>query len=50
MPRRAYAPDASDVVWLEFDPQAVHEQAGHHPALVIIRATRGKRAPINYAN
>ena len=35
MPRRAYAPDSSDVVWLEFDPQAGHEQAGHRPALVI---------------
>lgn len=50
MPRRAYVPDASDVVWLEFDPQAGNEQAGHRPALVIIRATRAKRAPINYAN
>jgi len=40
MPRRAYVPDASDVVWLEFDPQAGHEQAGHRPALVI--------SPANY--
>ena len=29
---RAYVPDASEVVWLEFDPQAGHEQAGHRPA------------------
>ena len=28
-------PDAGDVVWLEFDPQAGHEQAGHRPALVM---------------
>ena len=28
-------PDAGDVVWLEFDPQAGHEQAGHRPALVL---------------
>ena len=28
-------PDAGDVVWLEFDPQAGHEQSGHRPALVI---------------
>ena len=35
MPSRAYVPDASDVVWLEFDPQAGHEQASHRPALVI---------------
>jgi mRNA interferase MazF len=35
MPPRAYVPDAGDVVWLQFDPQAGHEQAGHRPALVI---------------
>lgn len=31
----AYVPDAGDVVWLEFDPQAGHEQAGRRPALVL---------------
>jgi mRNA interferase MazF len=31
----AYVPDAGDIVWLEFDPQAGHEQAGHRPALVL---------------
>ena len=31
----AYVPDAGHVVWLEFDPQAGHEQAGRRPALVI---------------
>jgi mRNA interferase MazF len=30
-----YIPDIGDVVWLHFDPQAGHEQAGHRPALVI---------------
>ena len=40
MAARGYVPDASDVVWLEFDPQAGHEQAGHRPALVI--------SPANY--
>ena len=29
------APDVGDVVWLTFDPQAGHEQAGHRPALVL---------------
>ena len=28
-------PDRGDVVWLQFNPQAGHEQAGHRPALVI---------------
>ncbi len=32
-------PDAGDVVWLEFDPQAGHEQAGHRPALVVSPAS-----------
>ena len=31
----AYVPDIGDIVWLEFDPQAGHEQAGHRPALVL---------------
>lgn len=33
--QRAYVPDAGDIVWLQFDPQAGHEQAGHRPALVL---------------
>jgi mRNA interferase MazF len=31
----AYVPDAGDIVWLHFDPQSGHEQAGHRPALVL---------------
>lgn len=31
----AYIPDAGDIVWLQFSPQAGHEQAGHRPALVV---------------
>ena len=30
-----YVPDVGDIVWLEFDPQAGHEQDGHRPALVL---------------
>ena len=30
-----YVPEAGDIVWLESDPQAGHEQAGHRPALVL---------------
>jgi mRNA interferase MazF len=32
---RGYVPDAGDIVSLQFDPQAGHEQAGHRPAVVI---------------
>jgi mRNA interferase MazF len=28
-------PDAGDLVWLNFDPRAGHEQAGRRPALVL---------------
>ena len=31
----SFVPDRGDVVWLEFNPQRGHEQAGHRPALVI---------------
>ena len=30
-----YVPEAGDVVWLQFSPQAGHEQAGHRPAVVL---------------
>jgi mRNA interferase MazF len=32
---RRYVPEAGDIVWLHFEPQAGHEQAGHRPALVV---------------
>ncbi|MGB6230193.1 MAG: endoribonuclease MazF [Litorimonas sp.] len=35
----AYIPEAGDVVWLSFDPQSGHEQAGHRPALVLSPAS-----------
>lgn len=31
----AYIPEAGDIIWLTFDPQAGHEQAGRRPALVL---------------
>lgn len=30
-----YIPDAGDLIWLDFDPQAGHEQAGRRSALVL---------------
>ena len=32
---RRYVPERGDIVWLEFNPQAEHEQSGHRPALVV---------------
>ena len=32
---KRYVPERGDVVWLNFTPQAGHEQAGHRPALVL---------------
>lgn len=37
--KRGYVPDAGDIAWIAFDPQAGHEQAGHRPALVISPAS-----------
>lgn len=31
----AYIPERGDVVWIDFDPQAGHEQAGRRPAVVL---------------
>lgn len=30
-----YIPEAGDIVWLQFNPQAGHEQAGHRPVVVL---------------
>lgn len=35
MVARAYVPDAGDLVWLTFDPQAGREQRGRRPALIL---------------
>jgi mRNA interferase MazF len=32
---KSYVPDAGDLVWLTFDPQAGHEQRGRRPALIV---------------
>src|SRR5215472_2180379 len=32
---RSYVPNAGDIVWISFDPQTGHEQAGHLPAVVL---------------
>lgn len=43
MARGPYVPERGDIVWLDFHPQAGHEQAGRRPALVLSpRAYNGK--------
>jgi mRNA interferase MazF len=32
---KKYVPERGDIVWLTFDPQAGHEQAGRRPAIVL---------------
>jgi len=32
---RSHVPDAGDIVWISFNPQTGHEQAGHRPAVVL---------------
>ena len=32
---KQYVPDAGEIVWINFTPQAGHEHAGHRPALVL---------------
>jgi mRNA interferase MazF len=32
---KRYVPARGDIVWLRFDPQSGHEQAGRRPALVV---------------
>jgi mRNA interferase MazF len=39
----ARVPERGDIVWLEFNPQAGSEQAGHRPALVISPKTYNKK-------
>ena len=39
----AYVPARGDLVWLQFNPQAGHEQAGHRPAVVISPSAYNRR-------
>ena len=39
----AYVPDRGDAVWIDFDPQEGHEQAGRRPAIVLSPAGYNRR-------
>ena len=42
--KTAWVPDCGEIVWLEFDPQAGREQAGHRPAVVLSPACYNVKA------
>ncbi|MBX3301419.1 MAG: endoribonuclease MazF [Nitrospira sp.] len=44
MRKRSYVPERGDIVWLQFNPQVGHEQAGHRPALVLSPASYNARS------
>ena len=39
----SYIPERGDAVWLDFDPQAGHEQRGRRPAFVLSPASYNKK-------
>nr|WP_249198983.1 endoribonuclease MazF [Gluconobacter kondonii] len=42
--KASWVPDCGEIVWLEFDPQAGREQAGHRPAVVLSPASYNAKA------
>jgi len=44
-----YVPDAGEVVWLNFDPQAGHEQAGLRPAVILSSKYFNLRSSVAFA-
>jgi len=44
-----YVPDAGDLIWLTFDPQAGREQRGRRPALVLSPRVYNRRAVLAVA-
>jgi mRNA interferase MazF len=41
-----FVPDAGDIVWLHFNPQAGHEQAGHKAPIVLSPASYNARTSL----
>ncbi len=39
----AYVPARGDLIWLQFNPRAGHEQAGHRPAVVVSPSSYNRR-------
>jgi mRNA interferase MazF len=43
---RGFVPDAGDIVWLNFTPNAGREQGGHRPAVVLSPAAYNDRTSL----
>lgn len=46
MKKISYVPDRGDVVWLDFDPQAGHEQSARRPAFVLSPQSYNKKTSL----
>jgi mRNA interferase MazF len=44
--RGSYVPQRGDIVWINFDPQAGHEQRGRRPALVLSPAAYNRKVEL----
>ena len=42
----SYVPARGDLIWMNFDPHAGHEQRGHRPALVLSPSSYNSRASL----
>ncbi len=42
----SYIPERGDAVWIDFNPQAGHEQAGRRPALVLSPSSYNKKVSL----
>ncbi len=41
--QKDFIPDRGHIVWIDFDPQSGHEQAGRRPALVVSPAAYNEK-------
>ena len=44
--RTPFIPDAGDLIWMNFDPQAGREQAGRRPAVVLSPASYNRKSEL----
>jgi len=44
---KQYIPDRGDIVWIEFSPQAGHEQAGERPAIIVSPAAYNQKTGLS---